>query len=95
MDAMTLPRAFHSRPTLDVAREYIGKSLMHVTLGADEWFIVEVEAYIGSLIRFNYYKKDELARTALDGLAASASHRHCRCSGTSQRSRPGQPAVRD
>lgn len=43
-----LPRAFYARPTLDVARDLIGKVLVHrgnggVTAGA----VVEVEAYIG------------------------------------------------
>ena len=46
--SVKLARSFYDRPTLDVARDLIGKVLVHVRRGVrTSGVIVEVEAYIG------------------------------------------------
>src|SRR5205814_7597638 len=46
--SVNLRRSFYERPTLDVARDLIGKVLVHVRRGVrTSGVIVEVEAYIG------------------------------------------------
>ena len=47
---LTLPQAFYARPTLDVARDLIGKTLYRWTQdGVTAGIIVETEAYIAAI----------------------------------------------
>ena len=61
-----LSRSFYRRPTLDVARDLIGKLLVHNTpAGLTSGVIVEVEAYIG---------EDDAACHAASGLTQGTYH---------------------
>jgi DNA-3-methyladenine glycosylase len=49
MQIEKLPRTFYDRDTIDVARDLLGKYLVHVSDGVERiGRIVEVEAYVGS-----------------------------------------------
>jgi DNA-3-methyladenine glycosylase len=59
-----LPRAFYERDTVQVARELLGKNLIHVSGGVERiGKIVEVEAYLGPHDRAAHSSKGLTKRT--------------------------------
>ena len=66
MRGKRLSRAFFARDTLDVARELLGKFLVHRT--SERWRvgrIVETEAYVGPNDRASHASRGKTNRTAL------------------------------
>jgi len=62
----TLPRAFYDRDTVAVARELLGKHLVHVSRGVEYiGRIVEVEAYLGPHDLASHSSRGLTARTRI------------------------------